>query len=179
MSMNFYLRGYVFFFSNVGIPAHSGFLGNLGIFVVLLDIVVGRVVESGVEWSSEMCCQWVGVKVRKSDWNCSKEALRVPSFLDIIIEKTKVALMFGNMREREDFPRSFPQNQPIHGPPPRALGLDALHNLCKEIYPNQGNPLTVTAIVKYWWAAQKNPSRSIENDSINFTVPEPPTIFCL
>ncbi|XP_033214310.1 suppressor of fused homolog [Belonocnema kinseyi] len=58
--------------------------------------------------------------------------------------------MFGNMREREDFPRSCLQNQPIQGPPPRALGLDALHNLCKEIYPNQGNPLTVTAIVKYW-----------------------------
>lgn len=58
--------------------------------------------------------------------------------------------MFGNMREREDFPRSFPQNQQIPGVSPRALGLDALHSFCKEIYPNQGNPLTVTAIVKYW-----------------------------
>lgn len=59
--------------------------------------------------------------------------------------------MFGNMREKEEFSTTLP---PIHGPreapSPRALGLDALHNVCKEIYPNQSNPLTVTAIIKYW-----------------------------
>ena len=54
------------------------------------------------------------------------------------------------MRERGDFPQSFTHNQSIQSPSHRALGLDALHTLCKEIYPNQGNPLTVTAIVKYW-----------------------------
>ncbi|XP_015592107.1 suppressor of fused homolog [Cephus cinctus] len=58
--------------------------------------------------------------------------------------------MFGNMREREEFARRFPPGQPNYGPSSRALGLDALHALCKEIYPDQGNPLTVTAIVKYW-----------------------------
>ncbi|XP_058795424.1 suppressor of fused homolog [Phymastichus coffea] len=37
--------------------------------------------------------------------------------------------------------------------PPRlqvAPGLEAIHNACKELYPDQSNPLTVTAIVKYW-----------------------------
>ncbi|XP_003401432.1 suppressor of fused homolog [Bombus affinis] len=58
--------------------------------------------------------------------------------------------MYGNMREREEFCRSFPPGQPIQAPTARALGLDALHNLCKEIYPDQSNPLTVTAVVKYW-----------------------------
>ncbi|XP_066582355.1 suppressor of fused homolog [Prorops nasuta] len=58
--------------------------------------------------------------------------------------------MYGNMREREEFSRSFPPGQPIQSPSARALGLDALHSLCKEIYPDQSNPLTVTAIVKYW-----------------------------
>jgi hypothetical protein len=45
----------------------------------------------------------------------------------------------GSMREREEL-----------GPAARALGLDALHALCRDVYPEQGNPLTVTAIVKYW-----------------------------
>ncbi|XP_012283229.1 suppressor of fused homolog [Orussus abietinus] len=58
--------------------------------------------------------------------------------------------MYANMREREEFARSFPPGHPSQAPSPRALGLDALHGLCKEIYPDQGNPLTVTAIVKYW-----------------------------
>lgn len=31
-----------------------------------------------------------------------------------------------------------------------APGLEAVHNVCKELYPEQINPLTVTAIVKYW-----------------------------
>ncbi|EZA62527.1 Suppressor of fused-like protein [Ooceraea biroi] len=56
------------------------------------------------------------------------------------------------MREHEEFSRCFPICQPIQAPPPspRAPGLDALHSLCKQIYPDQGNPLTVTAIVKHW-----------------------------
>lgn len=58
--------------------------------------------------------------------------------------------MYGNMREREECCRSFPPGQPTQAPTTRALGLDALHNLCKEIYPDQSNPLTVTAVVKYW-----------------------------
>jgi len=65
--------------------------------------------------------------------------------------------MYGaNMREREEFSRCFlpgqPTQVPLPPPPPspRAPGLDALHSLCKQIYPDQSNPLTVTAIVKYW-----------------------------
>lgn len=61
--------------------------------------------------------------------------------------------MYGtNMREREEFSRCFMLNQPSQTVPPlsRAPGLDALHSLCKQIYPDQINPLTVTAVVKYW-----------------------------
>ena len=32
----------------------------------------------------------------------------------------------------------------------RPLGLDALHAACRALYPNQANPLQVTALVKYW-----------------------------
>lgn len=60
--------------------------------------------------------------------------------------------MYTNMREREEFYRGCSSGQSSQAPPPtaRALGLDALHGLCKEIYPDQANPLTVTAVVKYW-----------------------------
>lgn len=70
------------------------------------------------------------------------------------------------MREREDYLRAannnnnnFPlgqqqqqmaNNNVQQQLTSRALGLDAVHNLCKELYPQQGNPLTVTAVVKYW-----------------------------
>lgn len=53
------------------------------------------------------------------------------------------------MREREEFCRSYAAGHTSQ-PTARALGLDALHSLCKEIYPDQSNPLTVTAVVKYW-----------------------------
>ncbi|XP_077263958.1 suppressor of fused [Temnothorax americanus] len=67
--------------------------------------------------------------------------------------------MYGaNMREREEFSRCFLPGQPAQvslpppppPPSPRAPGLDALHSLCKQIYPDQSNPLTVTAVIKYW-----------------------------
>lgn len=58
--------------------------------------------------------------------------------------------MFGNMREKEEFTRGMPAMHQNEVPSPRAFGLDALHNVCKEIYPDQCNPLTVTAIIKYW-----------------------------
>ncbi|XP_034948202.1 suppressor of fused homolog [Chelonus insularis] len=57
--------------------------------------------------------------------------------------------MFGTMREREEF-SSLPPIPSTEAPLSRALGLEALHNVCKEIYPDQSNPLTVTAIIKYW-----------------------------
>ncbi|XP_029161034.1 suppressor of fused homolog [Nylanderia fulva] len=59
-----------------------------------------------------------------------------------------------NMRECEEFTRSFPPGQPVQAPlppsTPGAPGLDALYSLCRQIYPEQINPLTVTAIIKYW-----------------------------
>ncbi|KAJ8664546.1 hypothetical protein QAD02_006208 [Eretmocerus hayati] len=38
----------------------------------------------------------------------------------------------------------------LGSPMRRAPGLEALHALCREIYPEQTNPLTVTAVLKYW-----------------------------
>lgn len=32
-------------------------------------------------------------------------------------------------------------------PPP---GIDAIYQACKKVYPDQANPLQVTAVVKYW-----------------------------
>lgn len=57
--------------------------------------------------------------------------------------------MYGDMRDRDEVPRQC-QGNARESPAARAHGLDALHGLCREIYPDQGNPLTVTAIVKYW-----------------------------
>ncbi|XP_063228619.1 suppressor of fused homolog [Bacillus rossius redtenbacheri] len=34
--------------------------------------------------------------------------------------------------------------------PPTPLGLDALYSLCRSVYPDQDNPLQVTALLKYW-----------------------------
>jgi len=30
-------------------------------------------------------------------------------------------------------------------------GLQAIYGECRRLYPDQANPLQVTAIVKYWW----------------------------
>lgn len=41
-----------------------------------------------------------------------------------------------------------------HGPHinilPTPAGLEALYSLCRRIYPDQVNPLQVTALLKYW-----------------------------
>ncbi|GFG39370.1 hypothetical protein Cfor_08323 [Coptotermes formosanus] len=42
------------------------------------------------------------------------------------------------------------RNIPITTFPPTPLGLEALYSLCRRIYPDQVNPLQVTALVKYW-----------------------------
>lgn len=57
------------------------------------------------------------------------------------------------MREKNELNYNTPSNKINNNemsPLSRALGLDALHNVCKELYPDQSNPLTVTAIIKYW-----------------------------
>ncbi|XP_045475827.1 suppressor of fused homolog [Harmonia axyridis] len=46
----------------------------------------------------------------------------------------------------------------LHGPPPPPMnilpptpaGLESLYSLCRKIYPDQVNPLQVTALLKYW-----------------------------
>lgn len=39
---------------------------------------------------------------------------------------------------------------PINMLPPTPAGLETLYNLCRKIYPDQVNPLQVTALLKYW-----------------------------
>ncbi|CAG5075898.1 Similar to Sufu: Suppressor of fused homolog (Mus musculus) [Cotesia congregata] len=57
-----------------------------------------------------------------------------------------------NMREKDELEFNGPCNKVNNDmtPSTRALGLDALHSVCRELYPNQTNPLTVTAILKFW-----------------------------
>ena len=52
------------------------------------------------------------------------------------------------MPQRDDS-RGYPAGQPVEVAT-TAPGLEAVHTLCKNIYPDQVNPLTVTAVVKYW-----------------------------
>ena len=41
-------------------------------------------------------------------------------------------------------------------PPPKTMvptpppGFSAIYQACKEVYPDQANPLQVTAVIKYW-----------------------------
>lgn len=39
---------------------------------------------------------------------------------------------------------------PINMLPPTPAGLESLYNSCRKIYPDQVNPLQVTALLKYW-----------------------------
>lgn len=39
---------------------------------------------------------------------------------------------------------------PMNILPPTPAGLEALYALCRKIYPDQVNPLQVTALLKYW-----------------------------
>lgn len=40
---------------------------------------------------------------------------------------------------------------PINMLPPTPAGLETLYNLCRKIYPDQANPLQVTALLKFWY----------------------------
>ncbi|KAK6639184.1 hypothetical protein RUM43_007454 [Polyplax serrata] len=42
------------------------------------------------------------------------------------------------------------KNRVVNTMPPTPPGLGALYSLCRRIYPEQVNPLQVTAVVKYW-----------------------------
>jgi suppressor of fused-like protein len=46
--------------------------------------------------------------------------------------------------------RKVYRSVPTSAFPPTPLGLEALYSLCRRIYPDQVNPLQVTALVKYW-----------------------------
>ncbi|XP_065156532.1 suppressor of fused homolog [Atheta coriaria] len=45
---------------------------------------------------------------------------------------------------------ALPQGPPMNILPPTPAGLEALYTLCRKIYPDQVNPLQVTALLKYW-----------------------------
>ena len=42
------------------------------------------------------------------------------------------------------------QNLPQTPVPMTPPGLQAIYNACRRLYPDQPNPLQVTALVKYW-----------------------------
>lgn len=44
----------------------------------------------------------------------------------------------------------LPHGPPINILPPTPAGLESLCSLCRKIYPDQANPLQVTALLKYW-----------------------------
>ncbi|KAF2887190.1 hypothetical protein ILUMI_18983 [Ignelater luminosus] len=45
---------------------------------------------------------------------------------------------------------ALPHGPPINMLPPTPAGLESLYSLCRKIYPDQPNPLQVTALLKYW-----------------------------
>lgn len=50
--------------------------------------------------------------------------------------------------------------RPVSGAPAHGLvplfppGLQAIYGECRRLYPDQANPLQVTAIVKYWYVTK-------------------------
>lgn len=46
---------------------------------------------------------------------------------------------------------SLPHGPPINILPPTPAGLESLYALCRKVYPDQANPLQVTALLKYWY----------------------------
>ncbi|KAF5295325.1 hypothetical protein FQA39_LY13190 [Lamprigera yunnana] len=47
---------------------------------------------------------------------------------------------------------ALPHGPPMNILPPTPAGLESLYTLCRKIYPDQPNPLQVTALLKYWLA---------------------------
>lgn len=45
---------------------------------------------------------------------------------------------------------ALPHGPPMNILPPTPAGLESLYTLCRKIYPDQVNPLQVTALLKYW-----------------------------
>ncbi|KAF5301003.1 hypothetical protein FQR65_LT08986 [Abscondita terminalis] len=67
---------------------------------------------------------------------------------------------------------ALPHGPPMNILPPTPAGLESLYTLCRKIYPDQPNPLQVTALLKYWLAGPDpldyismyaNPGNSHEN----------------
>lgn len=46
---------------------------------------------------------------------------------------------------------ALPRGPPMNILPPTPPGLETLYTLCRKIYPDQVNPLQVTALLKYWY----------------------------
>ena len=47
-------------------------------------------------------------------------------------------------------PTAQNQGGNAENPGPIPAGLEALYAACRKVYPDQVNPLQVTALVKYW-----------------------------
>lgn len=53
----------------------------------------------------------------------------------------------ANMDKEDNYFAPNYQNYPVPVTPP---GLEAIYSACRRLYPDQPNPLQVTALVKYW-----------------------------
>nr|CAI5841390.1 unnamed protein product [Callosobruchus analis] len=67
---------------------------------------------------------------------------------------------------------SLPHSPAVNLLPPTPAGLEILYSLCRKIYPDQPNPLQVTALLKYWLGGPdpldyismySNPGQPLEN----------------
>lgn len=47
-------------------------------------------------------------------------------------------------------PHTFMRPTPVDPINPIGPGLQSLYNTCQQLYPNQPNPLQVTAVTKFW-----------------------------
>ena len=56
--------------------------------------------------------------------------------------------VMSNMEDRESVYSSNYSSSSVPVTPP---GLEAIYTACRRCYPDQPNPLQVTALVKYWW----------------------------
>lgn len=71
-------------------------------------------------------------------------------FLRLIRIRSGLALSLGIVCGRRMMGEDC--NELLRSPifPPTPLGLETLYSLCRRLYPDQLNPLQVTAVVKYW-----------------------------
>jgi len=77
----------------------------------------------------------------------------MPSMLSSYLRQSTLMAQneISHKSKMEEEERLQCRNIPMPAFPPTPLGLEALYSLCRRIYPDQVNPLQVTALVKYWY----------------------------